>query len=184
MDQNLSKQFELLEGQKAQLLKDFGSWSREQLYFKPGSDQWSVLEVLQHVVNIDTGVTKYLCKYQHDISQEKLGLGAWWRSMLLRLFLRSPMKVKAPNVRNIQPLDTKELETLSADWAKSRAILYDYLKKFPQDKLMHFVFKHPLSGKFNIEQTLIFIYYHAHHHDHQLNRIISHSEFPKAKKHG
>ena len=175
----LNKHFTNLEVQKAQLLVNVKSWNLDQLSFIPKENHWSILEVLLHIVKVDTGVTKYLRKYQSSISEQKLGIGAWWRSLVLRSFLITPVMIKAPNVPGIRPSGDLDLSTINHDWDKSRIILSDYLNLFPEHLLDRYVFKHPLSGKFNIEQTLIFIYYHTLHHQHQLNRITSHSEFPK-----
>ncbi|MGI9544545.1 MAG: DinB family protein [Cyclobacteriaceae bacterium] len=178
MDKDLLHKFTALEGQRYKLLEFFDQWGAHQLHFKPGSEQWSLLQVLDHIVKVDISITKYLQKYQSEISREKLGFIAWWRALFLKLFLLTPLRVKAPKVHGIQPEESVDVPSLVADWCESRSLLKDYLEVFPMDKLDNFIFKHPLSGKLNVVQTLMFVYYHTKHHEHQLKRITSHSKFP------
>ena len=184
MNPNLHRRFAQLEEQKEKLQESFDRWSKPQLHFQPGPQQWSLLQVFDHIIKVDISVIKSLLKHKDEVSEEILGFDSWRRALFLRLFLLSPFKVKAPKVPGIEPMEPLDLQSVVVGWGESRSFLRVYLEQFPEDKWDNFVFNHPYSGKLTIAQTLMFIYCHIRHHDYQIKRIISHSEFPKEASDG
>jgi hypothetical protein len=179
MDPRIKKQLhrsDQLFGFYTNILEDLNP---EQLNFKPEKDKWSIVQIVYHLFTAETLIYHSLMNFSFDIKNEKLGLGSRIRSFLTNLMLNSTLKFKAPSSRLEQFPDEIDALALSENWKKKRNGFVDYLKKFREDKLSYRVFRHPVSGKFTLSQTLGFMNYHLKHHQRQIERIIDSENFPK-----
>ncbi len=100
---------------------------------------------------------------------------------MLKTFLKSRLKFKAPNVPGLSPQSISAKEDSQAAWEQVRQGLEAYLIAFKPEQLNYIVFKHPVGGKFNLLQTLDnFLLMHLQHHKQQLKRIAETDGFPAA----
>lgn len=175
----VEKQFNLIEGQRNELLGQVSRLSHQQQNFKPSPKEWSILQVLNHLVYAETNTVKYMTKKIQGIATaEKSGAYAKFRLLTLNMFLRSPLKFKAPKAALPVQEDVYVFDNVKKQWDDVRLQfkkILDQLGNADADKL---IFKHPISGKFNIYQTMSFLQEHIEHHRKQIKRIKSSPLFP------
>jgi len=182
MNPKIQKHWEQLEEGKAYydaLLKVFND---EQLKFRPEAGAWSMLDVMQHLFTSESISYQFLKNFDFNRKNEKLGLKAQVKTMLLVNRLNSRKKFKAPKVLS----DKKESLDISDDahkfthqWEDLRNEMFNFLNDFPSEKLNYFTFSHPAVGKLNVIQTLQFFVAHMKHHQYQIESINHHEDFPK-----
>lgn len=175
----VEKKFKEIEAQRKSLLDEIAKLSHAQQNFKPSPEAWSILQVLNHLVYAETNTVKYMHKKMQGIATvEKAGVSAKVRLFALNTFLRSPLKFKAPKAALPVQEDVYIFDNLRKQWDEVRSEfgeILDLLNPADADKL---IFKHPISGKFNIYQTMSFIHEHIGHHIKQIERIKSSPLFP------
>ena len=153
----------------------------EQRRFKPTPESWCMLEVLEHIVVSESGAVRFMKKRGTLPSSAFNRFKGKFRAALLMAFMRSSFKVKAPKgVPGLVPKEITPLEELLPMWDVQKDELVDYLDNFSPEHQHHFVFKHPLSGKLTLAQTLDFFREHIVHHLSQLKRIRASANFPVA----
>lgn len=176
----VEKQFKSIEEQRKNLLDEIAKLSHTQQNFKPAPEAWSILQVVNHLLYAETNVVKYMLKKIQGIATvEKAGVQAKVRSAVLNTFLKSPLKFKAPKAAMPAQEEVYIFENLRRQWNEVRAEfgkILDQLNPADAEKLL---FKHPISGKFNIYQTMSFLQEHIAHHIRQIGRIKSDPGFPK-----
>jgi len=90
------------------------------------------------------------------------------------------VKYEAPAAAQFQPREYYDFKEIEAEWNELRAEWQEFLDEFDKESAEKLLFKHPLMGRFNLEQTLRFMYEHVDHHRAQIKRIQDHPDFPKA----
>jgi hypothetical protein len=175
----VERKFKSIEEQRKNLLNEIAKLSHVQQNFKPAPDAWSILQVVNHLVHAETGIIKYMLKKIQGISTvEKAGIQAKLRLILLKIFLKSPLKFKAPKFLNVVHEEVYIYDNLNKQWGDVRAEfgkILDQLNPADAEKLL---FKHPISGRFNIYQTMSFMREHIDHHIKQIGRIKANPNFP------
>ncbi len=160
----VEKQFKGIEEQRKNLLDEIAKLNHTQQNFKPAPESWSILQVVNHLLYAETNVVKYMLKKIQGIATvEKAGVQAKFRSLLLNTFLKSPLKFKAPKAAMPVQGEVYIFENLRKQWNETRAEfakILDQLNPADAEKLL---FKHPISGKFNIYQTMSFMQEHIAH---------------------
>lgn len=175
----VEKQFKSIEEQRKNLLNEIAKLSHAQQNFKPAPEAWSILQVVNHLLYSETNIVKYMLKKIQGIATvEKAGVQAKLRSVMLNTFLKSPLKFKAPKAAMPVQEEVYIFENLRKQWNETRAgfaKILDQLNPADAEKLL---FKHPISGKFNIYQTMSFMQEHIAHHIRQVQRIKASPNFP------
>ncbi|CAA9269692.1 MAG: hypothetical protein AVDCRST_MAG56-2981 [uncultured Cytophagales bacterium] len=166
----LRKSFDRMEASRLRILQLTQSLTEPEAHVSPGPGEWSVVQVVEHMVTIDQMVLKFV---QKQLAREDLrpaGMRTWMRAMLVTMALRYRKKIKAP-ARLPQPAGTRSLAEWRNEWEASRRQWRETLEPVPE-KLRHKeVFKHPLAGYFTLGQTLDFITEHTLHHVPQVKRL-------------
>lgn len=168
----LQQKLNELTAQKAVFLQIINNATPAQRLQKPNEQAWNMLQVGHHVLLAEGGATKFMLTRQPI----KISLGQQIKSRLnsimLNIFLKSPLKFKAPKVvSTIVAEQQLPLEQLTTQWAEASEQLTQYLANFNTAHLKHSVFKHPLVGPLTITQTLDFMIEHIQHHIPQLQRL-------------
>jgi hypothetical protein len=95
--------------------------------------------------------------------------------------LNSKKKFNAPKVLK----DNQDRFNLSNDahtflhqWEDLRLDMQEVLNNYPTDKLDYFTFNQPAVGKMKIAQMVQFFNAHLKHHQHQIEAINHHPNFP------
>lgn len=178
----VEKAFDKVEQQRNTMLNGVAKLSHQQLNFKPDPKSWCILEVFEHLMTAEKNGLNYMHKkMQGDLDKiEATNLKSKLRSAFLRTALRSPIKFKAPAAASIKPKDEYYYDEVRTEWDEVREGWKDLADQFDKPTAEKLIFKHPLAGRLNLEQTMLFLYEHTDHHLAQLERIKSHPNFPKA----
>lgn len=172
MNTQLQQKFDELEARKAAFLQLISTATQEQRLYKPTEQAWCMLQVGHHALLAEAGATKFM------LTRQAMNVSRWQKikskinSLMLAVFLKSPLKFKAPKiVATSVEEQLLPLEQLQAQWAEARQQLLQYLADFDEAKLSYSVFRHPFVGPLTITQTLDFMTEHINHHIPQLERL-------------
>jgi len=177
-DRALSK-FRQLESQRKEVLEMYSALSPSQLRFNPGTGQWNLLQVLQHIITAEKQSVMYIKKkLANPESSPYAGLGSNIRHAMLRIALFLPLKFKAPKIAEVS-VQFPDLEAMKSEWDALRADLKSILDNCDQETLKRAIYRHPRAGMLNLKQALEFLESHIKHHQKQMGRIRLNAGFPK-----
>jgi DinB superfamily len=174
LEKKLQNQFHELEKQRSELLQKLGSLSPEVLNKTSVDSKWSPNQIILHLILAEQLSYKSIKAKLIKGNLEKAGIMSSVRAILLRLFLRSNIKFKAPVAVSLLPSNL-DFNTLLEDWSKSRLQFEEMLESLPDHLLTKYIFKHPAAGKMNIYGCLTFMKEHIRRHEQQVVKIISES---------
>lgn len=178
MHKKLSHQLQALDHSRQKLLEYIQNYSHHQLAFRPGENQWSMLDVINHLVLAEQGAYHFMAN-QRDPNRmpQKLTLDNPFRVLLMIASLRLPLKYKKP-AKVPSPQTDKSLEQLTREWRDAQAKLMVFVESLSDDMLHIPIFIHPFFKYLNILQTLLFLKEHIDHHVKQVKRISRSPGFP------
>ncbi|MCB0507237.1 MAG: DinB family protein [Chitinophagales bacterium] len=172
MNEQLIKDYKDIEVLKQKYLERTASLSDEILNKIPSNGGWSVGQVLYHCGFAEDGIIKIIHK---NLAENKVKLKSDFlsilRSKLLVVFLKSPLKFKAPKVVSSVP-EHVSYDEMKKYYKKNSVEFQKILNELPSDLEDKFIFKHPILGLFNIQQTLDFLGEHYQHHERQLDALL------------
>ena len=171
-----AREWKRLENSSAAYWQILSSLPEETLKSKPADDKWSILQLMEHLVGVESSILLYLKRKNYSPLQSKSFLPQGVRAVLLTLALKSPLKFKVPNVEGISPSNTTAPQQLINRWHKTRGHLADYLEKVPEGLTNKPMFRHPTAGTLNLHQTLQFLAEHLEHHRRQLKALLEGQE--------
>ncbi len=162
-----------LESELNILFEELSGFSFEDLDKKPYPGAWSVLEILQHVIIVEKQSLAYIKKktsYPDTLKDAKFT--EHFRKFLLYLYLRAPIKIKAPAVVSEERFDQGiSFEELIEDWREARQELMDFLESVPEEwvnKLIYRIF----VGRMTLDGMLLFFREHFGRHKKQVKRTL------------
>ena len=178
MNYKLEKSYQHFIETKKRFVDKNANKTAEQQSFKSSEDEWSMLEVMEHILISEGGILKLFEKYPPLESTYKMSLKSKATNFMLSKLYKSSKKVKLP-MKSLAPKGNQPFgEMLQQSNGYNEAFLA-HIKGFPDDKMKLSVFKHPVSGGMTMENTIDFLSDHIVHHLHQLDRIIAHHQYPK-----
>lgn len=161
-----------IEALRQQLFVKLATIDEAQLNRQPSPGKWSVLQIVHHLVISETGTVGYIRKKtQKPEAIPAVGLSASLKMKLLLFVFSINIKFKAPPIL-ANPPQVLSRDTTFADWEKTRLSLSQLVKEIPEEVAKKGLFKHPLVGRINLLDTLIFTKYHFKHHLKQISAII------------
>ncbi|MCP4204665.1 MAG: DinB family protein [bacterium] len=166
------QQMDELERLRSELLERLSGPDSAALNRRPPDGGWSAAQVLAHVILAERLSLGYLRKkIQRPDLIPRSGAAGAIKSRALGLFLRLPFKVAAP-ARSADVPETGELTALARDWSEARAEWQDFLEHYPAELANKAVYRHPVAGRLNLEQTLRFLIDHLRRHTGQIERLL------------
>jgi len=175
----VEKLFNKIEEQRKKLLGEVGKLTHQQQNFTPAAGAWSILQVFNHLIKAETGSLTYMSKKIQGIDQvKKAGFQARIRSAGLNLFLRLPVKYKAPAVVIAGQEEIYFFENLTKQWDELSSEFEKFLDQLDTVSANKLIYRHPAVGRMNIYQAMSFFYEHVEHHKKQIERIKGHPKFP------
>lgn len=154
------------------------SVSEAQMEFKADEFSWSLRDLFEHLYQveylsqqamaerIDSGVLK-----PSEFKHRK----RYWR---LTWALMLPKKYPVPKAVKDASKPTFGLHFIS-QWEEQHTQFEAFLECIDRQFLHMLIFRHPIAGPLNADQTLGFLYYHLKHHRYQMKRIVKHPAYPK-----
>lgn len=171
---SLSNKLNQLEKLKNDWLSIAEKYNSEQITYKFDKNEWSLSQLITHIIGSEIGTGKYLNQKLKEIENlDKTGLKNKLNSITLNMALKSSKKFKVPKVLG-EPENGATYEELKTSWDNSREKLNQTIKKIPKQYYNKAIFKHPIAGPLNINQTLDFLINHLKHHQSQISKIEKH----------
>lgn len=170
MDHRLAKPWDRMTARKERMVARVTAASAERRERRPTPTSWALVDVLEHCILVEEGVTTALATEPVPDKPRRLGKGGkapWW---VIRLVLIANIRIKAP-VERILPKRESTLPELTARWERQRSTLHAWLEVQPGAVIAGPRFRHPLAGWLDVPQALTFVADHLDHHLAQLDRI-------------
>lgn len=181
MIHSLNTEVSKLEKQLDELLQMVKPLSSKQQNFKPDANSWSMLQVFRHMMQSEGQINKYLRKKILGAETTgKAGIGAFFRSIILNTAMRLPIKFKVPDAIKVNLDENYDYEKLSTEWKSLRKEIRAFLEDINEETARKEIFRHPVMGRMSILQGLAFMQVHLERHTQQVERIMSHPDFPMA----
>ncbi len=159
-----------LEEQKTDLLLQIERWPLVMLNRRPTPSDWSVLEMLDHIVKSEIAI---LSSARTGLTNpHRIGLDDKLRTAFLQKVFVSDRKVKVPaSASVVLPGSTLQLEAIRERWNNSREELHGFVSRADYELLSKGIFRHPVGGWMGMQQILEFFSVHLTHHGYQVDRI-------------
>ena len=174
----LRQSFDRLERTRRELFDRLSRLSRDQLTHQPGENQWSILQVMEHLILSEEQTCHVVTR---QLANPRLSAGGNWhlpfRLLVMRLVLRSKLRFKVPH-QSVLPSGGLGYDALTKRWEAARQRMATVLKRFDEQLLARPVMRHAVFGSLPIEAVLQFMQEHFNHHLHQIRRIQQSSHFP------
>jgi len=174
MHASLSQRLQAVNQKIEDLYSQLQSYNNEQLNRKPGPGQWSVLQVMHHLIQAETLSERYVRKkLSFNPELKPAGLAGAFRLFLVRINFVLPFKYKAPpGVGDDVLPETSTLEDTMQQWRRQRQSLKELLESLPNGYHNKALYKHPLAGKLSLVQMLDFFEFHIQRHLGQIERTL------------
>jgi len=157
MQPGLQRSFDKLDEKLARLLKRLQKYSDDDLNWKPSPEQWSVMQVLQHLMLAEGYAHQYIQKkLSFNPQLKKNGLVTAMRTMAVRVMMTTPFKFKAPEAVNEQLPERSSFWDIAKQWKQQRIDFKSYLNELPEDILKREIYKHPFAGRLGLKGMLVF----------------------------
>lgn len=170
-NENLLTSFKTLEDARNQLLSRIEMVEHDKLNARPANNKWSIAQICHHLILSEKLSILYMQKklhYKTNIENTKFASAI--RLQLLKLYLKSPFPIKAPE--NVAKLpEESSVSEITREWEKVRLDLKKMIEKLPAEFLSGNIFKHPLAGKMNLYHALQFFDVHFRHHQKQISDL-------------
>lgn len=163
-----------LERQRSTILDQVKNLPSERFNQVPAPGKWSVSQILTHIFIAEQLSMAYMKKKALGIDQLKnSGLSESIRLEVLKISQRIPaIRYKAPQavVANTPPAYT--LDELITRWTAQRGALRTFLDGIEDRNVKKLIYKHPVAGRFDARQALVFFREHIIHHWPQIKRLL------------
>ena len=172
----LTKHWDALEARRRAFLGELATTSPASLAFRPAPDAWNLEDVAQHLWLIEKGAVHVL-RDRFDkppIARDPLSP---LKVVAMRLLVQRDVRIKAP-VKEIVPTERMAVDTVRAEWDRTRETLHGLLEQVTPDRLEKRIFRHPIFGPMTIAQSTEFVWRHHDHHLHQIRRIREAEGYP------
>lgn len=165
-------QFDTLEDLRQEILKLTEGKDNEILKKKPSDNEWSVIEICNHLMVIEQLSIGYIRNKIEKADQAKpVNMKSKIKGFIMKIALSLPLKFKAPKAVSQIPAP-KTFSDLSMIWEMTRKELWKVIEKVPEGSYNKAFFKHPVTGYMTIEDMLDFFIVHTKHHIKQIKRTL------------
>jgi len=170
----IERRLDALDRKTLELFQYLNRVPPELLTQKPKPGYWNALEALNHIYLGEKASMQYVC---HKLTKSETipvkGPDAWFRSLLLKWVLYSPLKFKSPPHIDMSNNQTVlGLGQLKQGWKDLRQELRKLLAGHEEGLTHKLTYKHPYAGRITLLQMLIFFEDHLTHHTRQIRRIL------------
>jgi hypothetical protein len=166
--------FEKLEQQRAEITERIKSVPAEKFNHQPAPGKWSIAQILTHIITAEQLSLAYMKKKMPAIGElADSGISESIRLGLLIISQRIPaLKFKAPSVVVKGTPAPYTLQEALAKWEQHRVELKNFLETFEEKHARKVLYKHPVAGRFDTRQTIVFFREHIIHHLPQIKRLL------------
>lgn len=172
MNKTLQVHFDQIQTRTSELIERISMLDENILKLQPRKGEWSILQVLQHLIDAEEGTLNY-CKKKVKAgnSIKNTTVISRVKMVFFNQFLRLKIRYKMPKYLSHPSVDLEFIEVCER-WQKVRDSIRKFLEEYPDALSSKAIFKHPVAGRISMSQTLIFFDAHIAHHEHQVRRIV------------
>lgn len=171
MTASVAARLERLDRDWAALFDSVASLDEAALNRAPAPGKWSIAQILAHVIHAERMSLRYCQKKTQDPSRVPAAdWSAPLRLGLLVLALRSPLKVRAPEVVAVVP-ERAELPGLRCEREQMGRAWREFAASCPDPLAARAVYRHPFAGRLSLEQCVVTLQEHLRHHARQVARL-------------
>ncbi|HUS09570.1 MAG TPA: DinB family protein [Pyrinomonadaceae bacterium] len=134
---------------------------------QPGTGEWSVAEIVQHLCIVEARVIKEL---EGAIAHAQQRVPFFRRLIPTAIVSSRVIRVKAP--KSMNPLDAPARDVAIENFDRTRASLKTLCATHGAQRFRNLVFKHPFLGKIDGVATVAFIGYHEKRHYKQILEVL------------
>jgi hypothetical protein len=168
--ENCYQQFAEIEVERFEVLFELSNWSPQLISFRPAIGSWNAVEVLDHIVKSELGMTRRAAiglQTKHPLTAEsRLGAAA------LEGALRSQHRFQVPlGAKSTFPDSEATLTQVIERWEEARNEIHLTMGSLSSDNVHYGVFRHPVAGWMTFGDLLRNFSAHLYHHRLQLGRI-------------
>lgn len=151
--------------------------SEKQIHFKENPKKWSIAECVEHLALAELRFPEILKEQQQNgISMKKNKKTKITDERIRQKMISKVWKAKSPEV--FKPSNRfKNYEQALLALKQQRESTMRYIEE-TQDDLRSYFWKHPLTGKIDLYQTLLLMSAHMERHTEQIERIKQAKKFP------
>ncbi len=173
MAPSLQSLLDQIENQRSAILNSIRSLSTAQLTHSPAQGQWSLAQVLSHIMSAERLSVAYIQKKALGIdAAQQSGLWEEFKIQLLIVSQRLPgLKFRAPRRVVENTAQFSDLASIEASWDQIRNDLRALLENIPSHQVNRLLYKHPVAGYLDVRHALIFFREHIIHHQPQIERL-------------
>jgi uncharacterized damage-inducible protein DinB len=173
---SLAYYFNKLEAQRENLLHRVASVSADDWNRAPKPGKWSIGQILTHLLTAEQLSIGYMKKKSLGIDQlRSSGPIESLKLFLLKISQRVPLRYRAPEVVVQHTPEAFSRVELTEKWEKTRSDLKQLLEKISDKDERKLIYRHPVAGRLNAGQAMIFFQEHIIHHWPQINRLLNKS---------
>lgn len=147
-----------------EILETVGDLSNDQLNKKLKEDQWSIMQVLDHLYLMEAGLVKIMTKTFNTAPSEEIS------EKPIHLTVDRTVKFNAPPYF-VPTNEFITLEEMKQKLTNSRNALHMFVEETKDYQLEDKGFPHPAFGQVNLKQWIPFIGLHEKRHLDQINDI-------------
>lgn len=161
--------FEKIEKDRIALQKELSAYSNEELNKKPADEGWSPMQVIQHLVESEDKILKYIQKkLTGNPILYKTGFKQQFRFLIFQMVFRSPIKVKAPKGISEDLPEYSDFQETMITWENNRKELKVFLENLDDNLWDKKIFRHPAMGRIAMPHTIGFFDEHLRRHTKQI----------------
>jgi hypothetical protein len=166
---DLREQLEVYDQDRGAVLDDLAGLSDDQLKKKPGPNDWSIMQIVEHMVLAERDIMQNLPEPE-ELIDRKRGLRARLLYVLVLLILRWGIRVPVPS-EDMVPDGNTSLSELRQKWDENLRWLRGYIETSRPEDLKRAVFSHPLAGPLTAPQAGKMAKLHLEAHLRQINKV-------------
>ena len=163
-----------MNGEMEKLVEYASAFSTEVLNHQPAPEMWSATQVMNHLILSEKYSVAY-CekKLSFKPTLKKAGIMSGLKSALVKYYLLSPFKIKAPKGIGTSALPKKDtLDNIHSTWIKEREKLKNFIVELPDEYVDKEIYKHPFGGRLTIKGMMVFFEAHFKNHKKQILRAL------------
>lgn len=166
----LGKKWRKLEREKTEVLESLVDWRPADLAEMPSPQQWSAVQVLDHLVLTESAVLAEA--HLAELEAKFPTVSERLRVTLFDWALRLPLRVKVPEpVRFLNPSPDLRFTDVCRQWESVRARWQEFLQIQDCAGSRRVAMRHPIVGNISLAGAVGFMRSHLIHHRHQFRRI-------------
>lgn len=163
MQRDLQHSFNRLEALKNDAQNHFKNFNEEQLNAAPAG-KWGALQHMAHIISSESkGLGYMMKKIQAADEVGRAGIRENFNSLLLKAFLKTGIKFKAPAVLDV-PKNRYSLQEVFTQWDQLRSQYVQFLESMDDATAHKLIYKHPIAGRLTPVQAMEFMAIHLGRH--------------------